>query len=314
MRHFRTFMILIVIAVAGYGAYSYFTKRAQAEQKQEAAQAAAIATAATPKGIGALGRIEPRSRVLNISHNAGPEGAKIAQLMVDEGYDVKAGDTLAILADHPRKQAELAQVEANIKALQARLKVEKLNRDYAAKIYERRRKLIKDSAISQSELDKTEQALRQSEASLADINAQIASMEANRAVAAENLANMTITAPIDGTILRIITHTGERIDATGLLEMADLSQLDVVAEVYEQDIAAVKVDQKATITMTGSNTAYHGIVRELGFQVKGNDLNDTDPLADKDNRVVSVRITLDPEAVSALRHQLYRQVQVSILP
>lgn len=303
-------ILVIILAVAGYAVYAHYTAKAKAEEAAKAAPAVVH----TPKGIGALGRIEPRSRVLNISHNAGPEGAKIAQLLVDEGQDVEQGATLAILADHPRKVAELAQVEANIKALQARLKIEKLNRDYARKIYDRRRKLIKESAISQSELDKTEQGLRQSDAALADINAQIASMEANRAVATENLANMTITAPITGTILRIITHTGERIDATGLLEMADLTQLDVVAEIYEQDIASVTVDQKASITMTGSDATYHGTVRELGFQVKGNDLNDTDPLADKDNRVVSVRITLDNDAVSALRHQLYRQVQVSILP
>ena len=29
------------------------------------------------QGIGALGHIEPRSRVIRVSHNAGPEGARV---------------------------------------------------------------------------------------------------------------------------------------------------------------------------------------------------------------------------------------------
>jgi HlyD family secretion protein len=43
-------------------------------------------------------------------------------------------------------------------------------------------------------------------------------------------------------------------------------------------------------------------------------LNDTDPLADRDNRIIEVRLTLEPDAVKALQHQIYRQVQVRIMP
>jgi HlyD family secretion protein len=300
-------IVILLVVVAGSGFFLYprlMEKQAKAEQPVIVPQA--------PKGIGALARIEPRSRVLKISHNAGPEGAKISELLVEEGQNVEKGATLAVLADYPRKKAELAQAEANIKALQARYKVEKLNQDYAAKTLERRRKLLKENAISQSDIEKSEQAYRQAQASLVDIAAQIESAKALHSVAAENLDNMVIVAPIDGTILRIMVRSGERIDPNGLLEMADLTQLDVAAEIYERDIAGIKAGQKATITLTNNEKTYQGVVREIGFQVKGNDLNDTDPLADKDNRVVTVRITLDKDAVTALRHQLYRQVQVSI--
>jgi HlyD family secretion protein len=52
----------------------------------------------------------------------------------------------------------------------------------------------------------------------------------------------------------------------------------------------------------------------LGYLVRKNDLNDTDPLADRDNRIIEVRLTLDPLAVADLRHQIFRQVYVRIAP
>ncbi|MGZ8193970.1 MAG: hypothetical protein ACXWTW_10500, partial [Methylobacter sp.] len=40
-------------------------------------------------GIGALGRIEPRSRVIRVSHNAGAEGTNLEKLLFQEGDQVK---------------------------------------------------------------------------------------------------------------------------------------------------------------------------------------------------------------------------------
>ena len=51
-----------------------------------------------------------------------------------------------------------------------------------------------------------------------------------------------------------------------------------------------------------------------GFQVKKNDLNDTDPLADIDNRIVEVRLTLEADAAGVLRHQIFRQVKIRFVP
>ena len=39
----------------------------------------AVAADAARVGVGALGRVEPASRVLRVSHGAGPEGARVAR-------------------------------------------------------------------------------------------------------------------------------------------------------------------------------------------------------------------------------------------
>ena len=124
--------------------------------------------------------------------------------------------------------------------------------------------------------------------------------------------NTLITAPITGTIVKIFSRPGERIGDNGLLQIADLSQLDVVAEVYESELPQVKLGQPGCITASGFKRSYLAHVRELGFLVRKNDLNDTDPLSDRDNRIIEVRLTLEPEAVADLRHQIFRQVNVRI--
>lgn len=48
------------------------------------------------QGVGALGRLEPRSRVIKVSHNAGTEGARVEQLFFQETDHVKVGEQLAL--------------------------------------------------------------------------------------------------------------------------------------------------------------------------------------------------------------------------
>ncbi|MDD2759335.1 MAG: HlyD family efflux transporter periplasmic adaptor subunit [Methylomonas sp.] len=262
--------------------------------------------------VGALGRIEPRSRIISVSHNAGAEGVNIFQLLVQEGDSVRNGDVLAILADHDKKQADINAEKANIVALGAKLVSEKVNLNYAENEYSRYSSLASKSLASPSLVESKHLALQQSKATVRQLQAEIAVAQANLKIAEENLKNTVILAPMDGTILKIHSWPGERVGDQGLLEIADLSRLDAVAEVYESDLPKVRVGQIAEIRLDGIDSTYSGVVRELGFQVRKNDQNDTDPLADRDNRVIEVRLTLDDQAVADLKHQIYRQVRVRI--
>ncbi|SFI49976.1 HlyD family efflux transporter periplasmic adaptor subunit [Nitrosomonas sp. Nm34] len=277
------------------------------------AETQCLASDNTP-GIGALGRIEPRSRVIKVSHNAGPEGARVEQLFFQEADQVKSGDKLAVLSDHSKKKAEVAAARARVKSLEAQRIVEQVALTFNKKEHLRYQSLEQDSAASASLADAKRLALEQSEANLKRLAAEIANAQAEKKIAEAELENMLIYAPISGTILKIHTWPAERIGENGLLEIADLTQLDVVAEVYESDLLRVQAGQKGCIHATGFKRSYHAEVRELGFLVRKNDLNDTDPLADRDNRIIEVRLTLEPEAVTELQHQILRQVWVRIAP
>ena len=266
------------------------------------------------QGVGALGRIEPRSRVIKVSHNAGPEGAKVAQLFFREADRVKSGEKLAVLSDHVKKMAEVEAAKTHVKVLEAQRVVEQVALTFNKKEHLRYQSLKQKSVASISLADSKRLAFEQSAANLKRLSAEIVNAQSEQRVLEADLENTFIYAPISGTILKILTWPGERIQDNGLLEMADLTQLDVVAEIYESDFPNVKTGQKAQINASGFKRVYSAEVRELGFQVKKNDLNDTDPLADMDNRIIEVRLTLEPEAVNVLQHQIFRQVHVRITP
>jgi HlyD family secretion protein len=292
----------------------YLTSPALADQVIETQADRSKTSGDQVMGVGALGRIEPRNRVIRVSHNAGAEGANLQQLFFQEGDLVKSDDVLALLADHNKRLADIDVAKANVKVLEAKLAVERITHAYNQKEYARYQSLVKTATTSVSMADQKHLTFQQSQATITQLQAEIAGAKADQQVAEENLAKTVIKAPIAGTIVKIQTWPGERISDLGLLEMADLTQLDIVAEVYEVDLPKVHVGQTAEIRLVGYTEPYRAKVRELGFQIRKNDLNDTDPLADKDNRIIEVRLTLEDKAVMALQHQIYRQVQVRILP
>ncbi|MBY0473883.1 MAG: efflux RND transporter periplasmic adaptor subunit [Nitrosomonas sp.] len=266
------------------------------------------------QGIGALGRIEPRSRIIKVSHNAGPEGARVERLFFQETNSAKAGEKLAILSEHVKRKAEVEAAKMRIKVFEAQRDLEQTTLAFNKREHVRHQSLELSSAVSISLADAKQLAFEQSAANLKRLSAEIARAQSELNVAQAELENTLIYAPITGTIMKIFTRPGERIGDNGLLEMADLSQLDVVAEVYESELPQVEIGQQGCITATGFKRSYNAQVRELGFQVRKNDLNDTDPLADRDNRIIEVRLTLEPEAAADLRHQIFRQVKVRIIP
>ena len=83
---------------------------------------------------------------------------------------------------------------------------------------------------------------------------------------------------------------------------------------YERDISKVKKGQKAEIFIDGIKKPFKGIIKDVGFQVYKNDVNQTDPLSNRDNRVVEVRIDIvENDSLDLIKHMIYRQVQVRIL-
>lgn len=302
-------LILILAVVIAVMAALFIGKSAQTREKAETAPVVREET----KAIGALGRIEPRSRVIQLSHDAGPEGARIENIFVEEGQKVTKGQEIAVFSDLPRNEAQLASAITRIGVIEANIRAEEANQVFYEKDYARAAKLAKSDAIARSGLEEAEKNRQQTLSRLDSLRAELESAKADILIAERELEQSRIVSPIDGTVLKIMSRTGERVSDQGIVRIADLSQMDVVAEIYERDMPRLRVGQKAEIRVPGLDKVFTGEVRELGFLVEKNDLNDTDPLADRDNRIVEVRITLDADAIKALTHLIYMQVDVRIL-
>jgi ABC exporter DevB family membrane fusion protein len=168
-----------------------------------------------------------------------------------------------------------------------------------------------------------EQEIQENKATLAEISevrptdVQVAQAELETAIANVNRAEETlnlahIRAPQAGQVLKIYTRSGERINERGIISLGKTSQMNVIAEVYELDIAKVRVGQKAKITSPVFSGELEGTVTQVGLEVNRQDVVTPDPTRDVDSRVVEVRIRLNPQDSQKAKELTNLQVNVVI--
>lgn len=129
------------------------------------------------------------------------------------------------------------------------------------------------------------------------------------------LEDYYVRVPIDGQILKINTLVGEQVDTSqGIVELGRTSQMYAIAEVYETDVGQVRVGQPATIISEhgGFDGKLQGTVDRVGLQIKKQDILESDPAADKDARVVEVKVRLAPEDSEKVAGLTNLQVRVKI--
>ncbi|ABA23246.1 heterocyst specific ABC-transporter, membrane fusion protein DevB [Trichormus variabilis ATCC 29413] len=81
----------------------------------------AVVTEAIAPKITALGRLEPETEVISLSAPLALDGDRVAQILVEEGDEVQAGQVVAILDSRARLQTAVLQAEKQIRVAQAKL-------------------------------------------------------------------------------------------------------------------------------------------------------------------------------------------------
>ena len=94
--------------------------------------------------------------------------------------------------------------------------------------------------------------------------AQLAAAEAQVARARADAGLSRVRAPIAGTVLRVYARPGDQIGNDGLLDLADLERMDVVADVYETDLPRLRPGAPAEVIVPGEPRRYDATVREIG--------------------------------------------------
>lgn len=129
------------------------------------------------------------------------------------------------------------------------------------------------------------------------------------------LEDYYVRVPIDGQILKINTLVGEQVDTSeGIVELGRTNQMYAIAEVYETDVGKVKVGQRASIISEhgGFTGEIQGTVDHISLQIKKQDVLESDPAAEKDARVVEVKVRLDPQDSAKVAALTNLQVRVKI--
>lgn len=131
-------------------------------------------------------------------------------------------------------------------------------------------------------------------------------------IAKTNFEQVLIRAPISGQILKVHSRAGEKISNSGIVEMANTSQMIVVAEVYQTDISLMQIGQKATVTGQAFNGTLFGTVSEIGLVVNQQSTFSAQPGENLDRRIIEVEIKLRPEESQKVSGLSNLQVQVEI--
>jgi HlyD family secretion protein len=105
--------IIISIIAAFYGISQFGSDKS--------ASSSAEKTAPPLKKVTALGRLEPEAQLIRLSTPLALNNDRIAQLRVEEGDQVKAGQIVAILDSQDRLQAALAEAQKQVWVAQSRL-------------------------------------------------------------------------------------------------------------------------------------------------------------------------------------------------
>jgi HlyD family secretion protein len=183
--------------------------------------------------------------------------------------------------------------------------------DQAQKTYDREKQLLSDKVVSQSEFDQAESALRSAQAnynaaeqSIIGNQAGAVSASANLAIAAKNLSRATVYSPIDGVISQLNVKKGERVignslmAGTEMMRVADMSKIEAIVDVGENDIPKVHLGDSATVEVDAyNNRKFKGIVTQIASSVASATTTTT---TTNDVTNYKVHIRLDPQSYKDL--------------
>ncbi len=209
-----------------------------------------VAPANLQNSITATGSIEP---VTSVTVGTQVSGI-VSKLYVDYNSVVKKGQVIAEL-DKTNLTSELNTAKANLASMQSTLSYQTAN-------FKRNQTLYKKGLISANEFEEAQLAYRQAKEN-------VATARENVRKAQTNLGYATITSPIDGIVLSKSVEEGQTVAASfstpELFTIAqDLTNMQVVADVDEADIADVKVGERVSFTVDAYPTeTFSGTVKQV---------------------------------------------------
>lgn len=238
------------------------TKETEAERAR-AVRVVRVQAKPITGALAASGSLVPREEAAVL-----PEvtGYRVGRVLVDAGQWVKAGQPLAVL-DGALLEAQVEQQRAA--ARQAEVQAEQAEAQAA-----RVQGLDGQGVLSQEQL---ETRRFQAKASRAAAAAQAAGLKD----AETRLRKLNVTAPVTGLVLSRSVRPGDlaAASATPWFRIAEDGQIELEAEMTEEDLSRVKVGQTAKVTLPSGATA-EGRVRLVSPQV------------DPQTKLGTVRLTL----------------------
>ncbi|MBC7599136.1 MAG: efflux RND transporter periplasmic adaptor subunit [Polaromonas sp.] len=281
-------VVLLLLASAVLGALSARRTQQQALAAASAAKAQTVVelaatdvlqakTMALSQGLPVSGSLKAVNSAFVKARVAG----ELQGLSVREGDFVKAGQVLA--------RVDASEYQSRLRQAQEQAESAKAQTDIVQRQYDNNQALVNQGFISKTALD----------TSLANLNAAKSTHKAALAaadVAKKSLDDTVLRAPLSGQVAQRLAQPGERvgIDAR-VLEVVDLSRLELEASLSAADALAVRPGQTAVLQIEGGTQTVNASVARIN------------PSAQGGSRSVLVYLTVDTSSTSGLRQGLFAQ-------
>ena len=265
-------------------------------------------------------------------------GGVLAELRVANGQKVKRDEVLAVLSNYPIDDVRVRTTEAELEKLKVKRQgmvsgyrtaeiaeqeavVRGKTEEFKLKTLEMQRS-GKPPDMKQLELNISEQDLEKAKAKLrvlketlendlaqnaTDITITTANLDKERTTREQAL----VRSPLNGVVVQIFTHQGERVSSSGIVKIVDMNQMRVLADVDELHIGRVAPGGRVEITFRGNSTVYKGKISRVAPTVKRMQRIEPDGGSSTDGRVVQVEIELDDPA--SMPQVLGRETRVTFL-
>ncbi len=202
--------------------------------------------------LNATGRVVAARRASVSSKATG----RLEWLGVQEGQRVKEGEVIARLENRD-VAASREQAAAGVEAARANLVQGQAELADAEAALKRAQELAAKNFVSASTVDAAEARYRKARAAIESLRANVRVAEANLRAATVAFEQTLIRAPFTGIVLTksanvgdIVTPFSSAAGTTGaVVTMADMSTLEVEADVSESSIAKIRLDQPAEIQL-----------------------------------------------------------------
>ena len=257
--------IVVVLATLGISAYGYLGFRTSEFVPE-------VSTVALARGdvvdtVGATGALEAVTTVQVGSQVSGI----IDALYADFNSIVREGDVIARLepslfqSQVEQSRANLARAEADVARLTVAL-------EDARTQLRRSEELAAQDLIAASELEAAQVAVRSAQAQLQSAEASVIQSRASLNQSEVNLGHTVITAPIDGIVIARQVDVGQTVAASMsapelFIIAADLTEMQVIANIDESDVGRIRPGQPVTFTVDAyAAEEFEGTVSQIRLE------------------------------------------------
>ncbi len=213
------------------------------------------------------------------------------------GLTVREGDT--VTAGQVIGRIEPAEYESRVRQAQEQADSAAAQAEVAQRSYDNNKALVDQGFISKTALDTSQSNLN---AARSTHRAALAAVEVTR----KSLSDTVLRSPIAGQVAQRLVQSGERVSIdTRVIEVVDLSKIEVEATMAAADSVAVRVGQRASLQIEGSGLDASGADRQVSATVVR-----VNPTAQAGSRSVLVYLRLDRS--TGFRQGLFAQGSIEV--